>query len=401
MDHFISSLQEALWMSLGMFWQIAWSLGLGFTITSIIEVAVSRERIKNRFGKSGVKEVAIATMFGAISSSCSYAAASTSRSLFKKGASLVSSLAFLFSSTNLVIELGVILWMLMGWQFAVAEWIGGVLLISIMSFIVKFTYPKKIVEEARGHEGQSKKACCGHNQPGEPHQHGGHLQHSEQHQHGGHHPEPMKMKETSFTQKMADPEIRRKIAGNYYMEWSMLWKDLVIGLLIAGLIGAFVPQHIFDILFLKDSPLWVREIVSTFIGPVLAILTFVCSIGNVPLAAIFWSQGMGFSGVLSFLYADLIVIPLLDVYRKYYGWKLMWYIFTVFFITMVASGLIMSLPFNYFHLIPNRNIDVREMLTSFKINYTFYLNVSFGLISLYFFILKKQKPVKKAMQPQH
>lgn len=383
MDHFVNSLREALWMSLGMFWQIAWSLGLGFTITAIIEVAVSREKIINRFGKSGVKEVAIATMFGAVSSSCSYAAASTSRSLFKKGASLVSSLAFLFSSTNLVIELGVILWMLMGWQFAVAEWIGGVLLISIMSFIVKFTYPKKIVEEARGHEGQSKQACCGHGQ------------------HGGHHSEQIAIKETSFTQKMADPEIRRKIAGNYYMEWSMLWKDLVIGLLIAGLIGAFVPQHIFDILFLKDSPLWVREIVSTFIGPVIAILTFVCSIGNVPLAAIFWSQGMGFSGVLSFLYADLIVIPLLDVYRKYYGWKLMWYIFTVFFITMVVSGLIMSLPFNYFHLIPNRNIDVREMLTSFKINYTFYLNVIFGLISLYFFILKKQKPVKRAMQLHH
>ena len=175
------------------------------------------------------------------------------------------------------------------------------------------------------------------------------------------------------------------------MEWSMLWKDLVIGLLIAGLIGVFVPQHIFDILFLKNSPLVVREIVSTLIGPIIAILTFVCSIGNVPLAAIFWSQGMGFSGVLSFLYADLIVIPLLDVYRKYYGWKLMWYILIVFFITMVFSGLIMSLPFNYFNLIPKRSINVREELTSFKINYTFYLNLIFGIISLYFFLLTKKE----------
>ena len=373
-----------------MFWQIAWSLALGFTITSVIEIAVSSEKIINRFGKSGVKEVAIATIFGAISSSCSYAAASTSRSLFKKGASLISSLAFLFSSTNLVIELGIILWMLMGWQFAVAEWIGGIVLISIMSFIVKLTYPKKIVDEARGHEEQSKQAHCHHDQ------------------HGGHHHGSMKMgegsmkrEETSFADKMTDPEMRRKIAGNYYMEWSMLWKDLVIGLLIAGLIGVFVPQHVFDILFLKSSPLWVREIVSTIIGPLIAILTFVCSIGNVPLAAIFWSQGMGFSGVLSFLYADLIVIPLLDVYRKYYGWKLMWYIFAVFFITMVISGLIMSLPFNYFHLIPDRDIDVREALTSFKINYTFYLNVIFGLISLYFFILKRRRPAMGTTHAKH
>lgn len=383
MDHFFSSLLEALWMSLGMFWQIAWSLALGFTITSVIEVAVSREKIIKRFGKSGVKEVAIATLFGAISSSCSYAAASTSRSLFRKGASLISSLAFLFSSTNLVIELGVILWMLMGWQFAVAEWVGGIVLVSIMSLIVKLTYPKQLVERARGQAEPSKQACCGHGQ------------------HAGHDHGPMEGKETSFAQKMADPAIRRTIAGNYYMEWSMLWKDLVIGLLIAGLIGVFVPQHIFDALFLKSSPLWVREIVSTFIGPVIAILTFVCSIGNVPLAAIFWSQGMGFSGVLSFLYADLIVMPLLDVYRKYYGWKLMWYIFGVFFITMVFSGLIMSLPFNYFHLIPDRNINVREALTSFKINYTFYLNIIFGITSFYFFVLSRKAAKPGAAHSHH
>ncbi len=372
MNHFFSSLLEALRMSLGMFWQIAWSLALGFTITSVIEVAISREKIINRFGKTGFKEIALATLIGAISSSCSYAAASTSRSLFKKGASLISSLAFLFSSTNLVIELGIILWMLMGWQFAVAEWIGGIVLISIMSMIVKFTYPKTIVEAARGHVEPPKQASCSHN-------------HSS---HDGHH-QSMATGETSFRRKMADPEIRRKIAGNYYMEWSMLWKDLVIGLLIAGLIGVFVPQHVFDILFLKNSPLMVREMVSTFIGPVIAILTFVCSIGNVPLAAIFWSQGMCFSGVLSFLYADLIVMPLLDVYRKYYGWKLMGYILIVFFTTMVISGLIMSLPFNYFHLIPDRNINIRETLMSFKINYTFYLNVIFGITSLYFFLLTK------------
>lgn len=375
MNNFLGSLADSILMSLGMFWQIGWSLALGFTITSVIEVAVSQDKIMRRFGKSGFREIAFATFFGAISSSCSYAAASTSRALFKKGASFISSMAFLFSSTNLVIELGVILWLLMGWQFAIAEWVGGIVLISLMSFIVKLTYPKKIIEDAFAKQQTSQKKCCGMKEMNHDHMH----------------METMTDKGEPREVKIFKPQTQRKIAGNYFMEWSMLWKDLVIGLLIAGVVGAFVPQSVFDVLFLKDASPVVRELVSAFIGPVIAIITFVCSIGNVPLAAIFWSQGMGFSGVLSFLYADLIVIPLLDVYRKYYGWKLMWYIFIVFFITMVFAGLIMSLPFNIFHLIPKNIGNVREELMSFKINYTFYLNIIFGLISLYFFFLTRKK----------
>jgi uncharacterized protein len=387
MNNFLGSLSNALLMSLGMFWQIGWSLALGFTITSVIEVAVSQEKIMRRFGKSGFKEIAFATFFGAISSSCSYAAASTSRALFKKGASFISSLAFLFSSTNLVIELGVILWLLMGWQFAVAEWTGGIVLIALMFLIVKLTYPKKIIEDARAKQQPVSKKCCDT----------GNKNHDHDHMHMD------SMKGVSAPEKVSifDPQTQRKIAGNYFMEWSMLWKDLAIGLLIAGVIAAFVPQNVFDVLFLKNASPVVREIVSAFIGPVIAIITFVCSIGNLPLAAIFWSQGMGFSGVLSFLYADLIVIPLLDVYRKYYGWKLMWYIFIVFFITMVFAGLIMSLPFNIFHLIPRNIGDVREELVRFRINYTFYLNIVFGLISLYFFFLSRNRPEPSLIHTHH
>ncbi|HEX4374986.1 MAG TPA: permease [Puia sp.] len=385
MNNFLSSLSEALLMSLGMFWQIGWSLALGFTITSVIEVAVSQDKIMKRFGKSGFREIAFATFFGAISSSCSYAAASTSRALFKKGASFISSMAFLFSSTNLVIELGVILWLLMGWQFAIAEWLGGIVLIALMSFIVKLTYPKKMIEDARAKQQPAQKKCCGMDEMNHDHMH----------------METMKDNNAPAQVKIFDPQTQRKIAGNYFMEWSMLWKDLLIGLLIAGVIAAFVPQSVFDILFFKNASPVVRELVSAFIGPVIAIITFVCSIGNVPLAAIFWSQGMGFSGVISFLYADLIVIPLLDVYRKYYGWKLTWYIFIVFFITMIFAGLIMSLPFTFFHLIPKNIGNVRSELMSFKINYTFYLNIIFGLISLYFFLLGRRKSVPKVMHAHH
>jgi uncharacterized protein len=391
MNNFFSSLSNALLMSVGMFWQIGWSLALGFTITSVIEVAVSQEKIMKRFGKSGFKEIAYATFFGAISSSCSYAAASTSRALFKKGASFISSMAFLFSSTNLVIELGVILWLLMGWQFAVAEWAGGIVLIALMSFIVKLTYPRKIIEEAREKQQPAQKKCCA----------AGTMSHDHDHMHMDMDMDSIKGGGTAEKVNIFTPQTQRKIAGNYFMEWSMLWKDLAIGLLIAGIIAAFVPQSVFDLLFLKNASPVAREIVGAFIGPVIAIITFVCSIGNVPLAAIFWAQGMGFSGVLSFLYADLIVIPLLDVYRKYYGWKLMWYIFIVFFITMVFAGLIMSLPFNIFHLIPKNIGNVRGELASFKINYTFYLNIIFGLISLYFFFLSRKKSERAMIHAHH
>jgi hypothetical protein len=390
MGNFLRSLSDALQMSMGMFWQIAWSLGLGFTITSVIEIAVSRDKIIGRFGKSGFREIAIATFFGAISSSCSYAAASTSRAVFKKGASFISSMAFLFSSTNLVIELGVILWLLMGWQFAIAEWLGGIILITLMAILVKLTYPKKIIEAARAIQTKSQKECCSHE---DMHQEDMNVDHV--------HVQVESVNAAPRLNKLFSPDILKSIAGNYFMEWSMLWKDLLVGILIAGVITAFVPQDVFNILFLKQASPLVREIAGAFIGPMIAIITFVCSIGNVPLAAIFWSQGMGFSGVLSFLFADLIVIPLLDVYRKYYGWKLMWYILIVFYTTMVFAGLIMSLPFNLFHLIPGHTINVREELTSFSFNYTFFLNVFFGLLSGYFFFLTRKKSGQKANHMHH
>jgi uncharacterized membrane protein YraQ (UPF0718 family) len=204
----------------------------------------------------------------------------------------------------------------------------------------------------------------------------------------------MMVKNEPFLKRIRSQKTISLIAKNYYMEWSMLWKDLLIGFLIAGFVSVFVPHDVWNFLFFKSASPVIRVLASALIAPVIAILTFVCSIGNVPLAAILWTQGLGFSGVLSFLYSDLIVIPLLDVYRKYYGWKMMWYIFIVFFITMATTGLIMFLPFSLFHLIPAPDFNIKKEITNFSMNYTFFLNIGFGIIALYFFYLKRKFRIK-------
>ncbi|HEY5220870.1 MAG TPA: permease [Candidatus Paceibacterota bacterium] len=356
----------ALFMSLGMFWQVGWSLALGFIIAAVIEAVISKENIQKALGGGGLKEIVLATGLGAISSSCSYAAAATSKALFKKGASFISSMAFLFSSTNLVLELGIILFLLMGWQFTVAEWIGGIVLIALMAFLVKITYPKKIIEDARIHQEEK-----------------GEHDHHEIKANGG-----------TFWEKIKTRETHIVIAQNFVMEWSMLQKDLVIGFLIAGLVAIFVPHAVWSVLFLKNSSPVVQVLGSAFIAPIIAILTFVCSIGNVPLAAILWSQGMNFAGVLSFLYADLIVLPLLLVYKKYYGWKMMWYMLGIFFITMVLAGLIMFVPFALLHQIPHPTGNIQSQLTQFSFNYTFWLNLMFGSAVAYFIYLNMKNPMR-------
>ena len=220
-QNFGDQLGDALLMAAGMFWDIGWSLVLGFTISAIIQAVASTEHMRRALGRDGVREIALATIAGAVSSSCSYASAAISRTLFKKGAALIPSLAFLFASTNLVIELGIILYLLMGWQFTAAEWIGGVVLVIIMSVLVRLTYPAKLVEEARRHPEPS----------------------------GGHEHEAMALAGETLWQKVTGPRARIVIAQNFVMDWSMLWKDLVGGFLIAGALSAFVPAEFWAALF--------------------------------------------------------------------------------------------------------------------------------------------------------
>jgi uncharacterized protein len=365
-DDFPSQLGQALLMAFGMFWDVGWSLVLGFTISAAIQAFVSTEQMRRAFGRDGFREIALATIAGAVSSSCSYASAAITRSLFKKGAALIPSLAFLFASTNLVVELGIILYLLMGWQFTAAEWVGGVVLIAIMTALVRLTHPARLVEEARHHPEAA----------------------------GGHEHESMVIEGESFWQKLRHHRARVVIAQNFAMDWSMLWKDLLAGFLIAGALSAFVPGGVWKTLFLTGASPWVQVPVNALVGPLVAVVSFVCSIGNVPMAAVLWGSGISFGGVLAFLYADLIVIPLLDAYRRYFGWRMTAYIAAVFYATMVIASLLMDVAFTGLGLVPEPNPNIRAEMTSFSFNYTFWLNLICGALAAYLFWLNWKHPME-------
>jgi len=365
MDDIIPKIGEALLMAFGMFWKTGWSLVLGFFISAVLQAVVSKGRMREALGREGVKEIALATILGAASSSCSYASAAISRTLFKKGAALIPSLAFLFASTNLVIELGIILYLLLGWQFMLGEWIGGVVLIVIMSVLVRLTYPQRLVEKARQHP----EAAAGH-------------------EHG-----EMTAPGETLGEKLRHPETRILVAQNFVMDWSMLWKDLLLGFLIAGILSAFVPDSFWQTIFLHNTSEWVRAPANALLGPLVAVITFVCSIGNVPMAAVLWGAGVSFGGVLAFLYADLIVIPLLDVYRRYYGWKMAAYIGVIFYITMAAAALIMDGAFNLLGWIPPQKTDIHAAMTHFALDYTFWLNLVFLALAIAHFVIARRHPM--------
>jgi len=365
---------EALLMAFGMFWQVGWSLVLGFAISALLQVVVSKERMGALLGRNGLREIAIATAAGAASSSCSYASAAVSRTLFKKGAALVPTLAFVFASTNLVVELGIVLYLLLGWQFMAGEWIGGVVLVLIMTLVVRLTYPARLVEAARHHP---EAGGSGHN-------------HGDMAEPGG-----------SLWEKLSSRDTWGRIAQSFVMDWSMLWKDLLLGFLIAGALSAFVPDGVWQALFVKGASPWVQVPANALLGPIVAVLSFVCSIGNVPMAAVLWGAGVSFGGVLAFLYADLIVLPLLDVYRRYYGWKMAAYIAAVFYTTMVLSALIMDVAFSALGWIPSGRPDMHAEMVHFSLNYTFWLNLAFGLLAIILFTLSRRAPMQHAHCEHH
>lgn len=369
----IHALGQSLLLTVGMLWQVAWSLILGFVLSGLVQAMVSKERMQSQLGRNGAREIALATAYGAASSSCSYAAAAMSKTIFKKGAGFIPSLAFLFASTNLVLELGIILFALMGWQFTLAQWIGGLVLVTIMSVLVKLTYPKELVEEARRRVDEAS-----------GHEHGDNV-----------------VEGATFWEKLRNPELRVLVAQNVSMDWSMLRNDLLIGFVLAGLIGTLVPAGAWRVLFLTGAPAWIQLPANAVVGPLIAIFSFVCSIGNVPLAAILWGTGISFGGVLSFLYADLIVLPLLDVYRKYYGLKMAIYIGVVFFVTMVSTGILMDLLFGIFHAVPVHGSNVRADLTMFRLDYTFYLNLIFGALALYLWNVNRLNPMDHGCHHAH
>jgi uncharacterized membrane protein YraQ (UPF0718 family) len=330
-----------------MAWEVWWALVLGFAISAIVQAWVPRARIEASLSGSGPKPVALATGLGAASSSCSYAAIAIAKSLFQKGASAATALAFQFASTNLVWELGLVLWVLIGWQFTLAEYIGGIVMIGLMTIMLRLFVSPRLELQAREH---AQQADTGHLHPGAGERMG-------------------------WRERLTSADAWSDVAHNFRGDWKMLWKEITLGFLIAGFV-AQLGEDAFNGLFLAHAPGPLSAIENVLVGPLIAVLSFVCSIGNVPLAAVLWSGGISFAGVLAFLFADLIVLPIVLIYRKYYGMRFALRITALMFVTMVLAALAVDGLFSALGLIPTGPRPSREdVFGSIALDYKFALNV--------------------------
>ncbi len=352
----IQSMGQALLMALSMLWEILWPLILGFTLSGIVQAVVSHRAMAKALGGNSPRNLALATLFGIASSSCSYAAVALARSIFQKGASFTSAMVFELASTNLVIELGIILIVLMGWQFMAAEYLGGLLMVIFIAVIFRLTLTPRIVQQAKT---QAEKGRMGRME--------------------GHAAMDMSVSGGSFWQKLWSPQGFTAVSNYFVMDWASVWVDIALGLLIAGALAAWVPESFWQAFFLSNNPTWAR-IEGPLMGPLVALVSFVCSVGNVPLAAVLWRGGISFGGVVSFIFADLIILPILDIYRKYYGWKVMGYILITFYVTMAAAGYAVELLFAALGIIP-QNRNVVAISAGIQWNYTTVLNIVFLILA--------------------
>jgi uncharacterized protein len=361
MTTLLTGLSHALWMAFAMFWEILWPLILGFGLSGLVQAVVSKREMSRLLPDDSPKTLAIACGLGAASSSCSYAAVALARSIFRKGANFTAAMAFEIGSTNLVAELSIILIVLMGWQFALAEFIGGPLMVIIMALLFRRFVSGRLVKEART---QAAKGLKGKME--------------------GHAEMEMSVEKGSLWQRITSREGLTATSHYFVMDWLAVWKDIAGGLLIAGALAAWVPRDFWKSFFLSSHPV-VATLWGPIIGPVVAILSFVCSVGNIPLAAVLWNGGISFGGVIAFIYADLIVLPILDIYRKYYGWKVTALILGIFYIAMGIAALVVELVFGALQLIPQQRA-AQIVETSISFNYTTVLNIIFLALAAFLLV---------------
>jgi uncharacterized protein len=344
MDVVLNAFKDAGLMA----WEVWWALVLGFAVSAIVQAWVPRERIEHALSGSGPRPVALATGLGAASSSCSYAAVAIAKSLLQKGASAVTALAFQFASTNLVWELGLVLWVLIGWQFTLAEYVGGLVMIVLMAAMARLFISPRAEAAAREH---AQAADAGH-----------------QHHSAG--------TQTSWRERLTSAAAWSDVAHNFRGDWQMLYKEIATGFLLAGFV-AQLGDGFFNGLFVTDAPPALAALENVVVGPLIAILSFVCSVGNVPLAAVLWSGGISFAGVLAFLFADLVVLPIIAIYRKYYGSAFAARIVALMLVTMALAALAVDVVFGALNLIPDGPRPSRgDVFGTLEVNYKLFLNVA-------------------------
>ncbi len=351
-------LVHALSMSAAMGWEILWPLILGFALSGAIQAVVSHHQMSKLLPDDSAKSITKASLLGSASSSCSYASVALARSVFKKGGNFTAAMAFEMASTNLVIELGIIMLLLLGWQFTAAEFVGGPIMIVLLVILFRRFLTKRMVTAAKA---QSEQGLQGRME--------GHAAMDDMAVRG----------QTSLWQKIKSPQNRTAMSHFFVMDWVSIWTDIVIGLLIAGALAAWVPAHFWQSFFFVQHPL-AAAVWGPLVGPLIAVISFVCSVGNVPLAAVLWNGGISFGGVISFIFADLIIIPIIRIYAKYYGRKMAGFLFLAFYAAMAVAGYIVEALFALLHLTPHiRNAKVLEAAISW--NYTTILNIVFLLVA--------------------
>ncbi|MFJ7631023.1 permease [Streptomyces sp. NPDC097595] len=352
---------HAIWHALSitgsMAWEIAWALILGFTLSAVVQAVVRKSTVVSLLGDNRPRTLATATGLGIASSSCSYAAVALARSLFRKGADFTAAMAFEIASTNLVVELGVILALLMGWQFTAAEFTGGAVMIIALAVLFRLLLRDRLLREARV---QAERGVAGSME--------------------GHAAMDMSVqREGSFARRLFSREGYTSVSHVFVMEWAAIVRDLVIGLVIAGAIAAWVPDSFWSSFFFDGHPL-ASKLWGPLIGPLVAIASFVCSVGNVPLAVVLWKGGISFGGVVAFLFADLLILPILNIYRKYYGARMALFMLGTFYTAMVLAGYVVEFAFGGLGLVPDRaGATVPDSGVSW--NYTTWLNIVFLLLA--------------------
>ena len=348
---------DALALAGTMTWEILWALILGFALSAVVQAVVRKSTIVRLLGDDRPRTLVVASALGAASSSCSYAAVALARSLFRKGANFTAAMAFEIASTNLVIELGIVMALLLGWQFTAAEFIGGPIMIVLLAVLFRLVVRQRLIEQARA---QAEKGLAGSME--------------------GHAAMDMSVRrDGSFWTRLRSAEGFTAVSHVFVMEWAAIVRDLVIGLLLAGAIGAWVPAQFWRAFFLTDHPL-ASALWGPLVGPIVAILSFVCSIGNVPLAAVLWNGGISFGGVIAFIYADLLILPILNIYRRYYGLRMTLVLLGTFYAAMVGAGYLVELLFGVAGLIPTeRTATVMQERISW--NYTTWLNIAFLILA--------------------
>ena len=353
----VNAVLRALGMALAMGWQILWPLVLGFALSAVVQAVVSHREMARLLPDDRPRSIATALALGAASSSCSYAAVALARSLFRKGADFTAAMAFEMASTNLVLELGIIMLAFLGWQLTLAELVGAPIMVGLLVLLFRWFLNRELLEEAKV---QADRGVKGRME--------GHAEMDMSVTEGG-----------SLWQRLTSERGLTAISHYFVMDWAAVWLDIVGGLLIAGALAAWVPDEFWRSFFIVDHPL-LATLWGPIVGPLVAVISFVCSVGNIPLAAVLWNGGISFGGVIAFIFADLIVLPILNIYRKYYGWRMAGFLFVTFYAAMAVAALIVELIFVALGLVPaQRNARVVE--ASITWDYTTWLNIAFLILA--------------------